>query len=74
MVVPDNEAGNIYRHRVQLPQEERQAGRISGNHVGDYPLGRMGWCNRTILPQWEAWPSSHGNRENAADVSASDLV
>lgn len=28
MVVPDNEAGNIYRHRVQLPQEENQAGKF----------------------------------------------
>ena len=26
-----------------------------------------------IIP-WEEWPSSHRNRENAADVSASDLV
>ena len=25
-------------------------------------------------PRGEAWSSSHGHRENAADVSASDLV
>ena len=32
MVVQGNEAGNIYRHRIQLPQEENEAGRVSGNH------------------------------------------
>ena len=32
MVVQRNTTGNIYRHREQLPQEENQAGRISGNH------------------------------------------
>ena len=39
-----------------------------------YLSGNNSIGNRTILPQGEAWPPSHGNRENAADVSASDLV
>ena len=33
----------------------------------------MGWCNRTILPQGEAWPSSHGNRENVADARCNQI-
>jgi hypothetical protein len=39
MEVQGNEAGNIYGHRIQLPQEENEAGGISGNHGGDHPVG-----------------------------------
>ena len=40
-------------------RKKKTKGKIS-EIMDDYPLGRMGWCNRTILPQGEAWPSSHG--------------
>ena len=56
-----NEGGNIYRHRIQLPQEENQARGISGNHGRDHSLGRVGRRDRTLLPQGEARPSSHGH-------------
>ena len=39
MVVQGNEAGNIYRHRIQLPQEENEAEELFGNHGGDHPMG-----------------------------------
>lgn len=45
MVMQGNEAGNIYRHRIQLPQEENEAGRVSGNHGRNHSLGRVGWCH-----------------------------
>lgn len=51
MVVQGNEAGNIYRHRIQLPQEENQAGGISGNHGRDHSLGRVGRRYQALLSQ-----------------------
>ena len=73
-VVQGNEAGNIYRHRVQLPQEENEAGRVSGNHGRNHSLRRVGWCHQALLSEGKTGPSAHGDREDAADVSASDLV
>ena len=74
MVVQCNEAGNIHRYRVQLPQEENQAGRISGDHGRNHPLGWVGGCYQALLPQRKAQPSADGDRKDAADVSASDSV
>ena len=73
-VVQGNEAENIYRHRTQLPQEENKAGGISGNHGRNHSLRRVGWCHQALLSRGKAGPSAHGDREDAADVSASDLV
>ena len=39
VVYGDEETGNIHRYRVQLPQEENEAGGISGNHGRDHSLG-----------------------------------
>ena len=25
------------------------------------PVGRVGWCYRTLLSQGKAWPSAHGH-------------
>ena len=51
VVYGDEETGNIYGYRIQLPQEENEAGGISGNHGRDHPLGGVGWCYRTLLSQ-----------------------
>ena len=61
VVYGDEETGNIYGYRIQLPQEENEAGGISGNHGRDHSLRRVGWCYRTLLSQGEAWPSAHGH-------------
>lgn len=36
VVYGDEETGNIYGYRIQLPQEENEAGEISGNHGRDH--------------------------------------
>ena len=61
VVYGDEETGNIYGYRIQLPQEENEAGGISGNHGRDQSLGRVGWCYRTLLSQGKTWPSAHGH-------------
>ena len=38
VVYGDEETGNIYGYRIQLPQEENEAGGISGNHGRDHSL------------------------------------
>ena len=59
MVVQYNEAGNIYRHRIQLPKEENQAGGISGNHGRD-PFDSGDPDCKTVLDQlYHAYAESH---------------
>ena len=50
VVYGDEEIGNIYGYRIQLPQEENEAGGISGNHGQDHSLRRVGRSHRTLLP------------------------
>ena len=52
VVYGDEETGNIYGYRIQLPQEENEAGGISGNHGRDYPPG---WVSlNPIIPEGSA--------------------
>ena len=38
MVVRSNEAGNLYRHGIQLPQKENEAGGISADYGRDHSI------------------------------------
>ena len=69
-----NEAGKFQRYEIQLPEEENEAGRISGGHGGDHPVGGMGGNHQALVSLWETRTAAHRDRNYAADVSAAMLV
>lgn len=56
------------------PEEENQAGGISGNYGGSYSVGGMGRSGSSQLSQWETWPSAAWCGNHVEDVSVSKLI
>lgn len=74
MVVQENEAGNPYGHRIQLPQEKTKREEfleiVDGIILWDEWVGVI----EPYYPKGKRGRPPMGIEKNAADVSAADLV